>query len=222
MERAAELAGDELAGAVINFGLTGDAERSRSDMRHADGAPPDDVPTIVDPKAKEPKAAKPEERPADRQDARWRPNGEEDEEPQPLSANERIFQTVVTVSRTMALLGAMMICPLIALGVILGVPAGAPRVERAVNALIWGLALSALALPLGGWFGMAWHEGSVSSYEQMAMAVDVARAEEKPNFPAAFYGRYLVLPGGSAIGFIIVGLQFSSAVVAKRYYTLCR
>lgn len=36
VERAAELAGDDLAGAVINFGLTGDAERSRSDMRHAD------------------------------------------------------------------------------------------------------------------------------------------------------------------------------------------
>ncbi len=34
--RAIELAGERLAGAVVNFGLTGDPERARSDMRHAD------------------------------------------------------------------------------------------------------------------------------------------------------------------------------------------
>ncbi|HSG82370.1 MAG TPA: SDR family oxidoreductase [Gemmatimonadota bacterium] len=36
VESAAELAGDELAGAIVNFGLTGDPDRSRADVRYAD------------------------------------------------------------------------------------------------------------------------------------------------------------------------------------------
>jgi hypothetical protein len=186
-----------------------------TDMRVADAAPPDDVPTIVNGDEKPAKPAKADTplAAADKK-ARWRPESEQEEEPVPLSANDRVFKIALTVSRTMALLGALIVCPLMALGVILGVPAGAPKVERAVNALIWGLVLSALVLPLGGWFGIAWHEGSVSSYEQMAAAVDASRADEEAGFPAELYGRYLLLPGVSALGFIFVGLQFSSAVVA--------
>jgi hypothetical protein len=100
-----------------------------------------------------------------------------------------------------------------ALGVILGVPAGAPKVERAVNALIWGLVLACLALPLGGWFGMGWKEGTVSSYQQMVAAVDAVNAGGGGLTPE-FWGRFLLLPAASAVGFVLVGLQFSSAVVA--------
>jgi hypothetical protein len=185
-----------------------------TDMRHASAAPPDDVPTIVNGDEKPAKAARAEKpRSAKDKSARWRPDTGE-EEPEPLSANDRIFKVAITVSRTMALLGALIVCPLMALGVIVAVPVGAPKVERAVNAVIWGLVLAALALPLGGWFGIGWHEGAVTSYEQMTTAVDAARASEEGSFPAAFYGRYLLLPGGSALGFIFVGFQFSSAVVA--------
>jgi short-subunit dehydrogenase len=36
VQRAVELAGGRLAGAVVNFGLTGDPDRSRADLSHAD------------------------------------------------------------------------------------------------------------------------------------------------------------------------------------------
>jgi hypothetical protein len=186
-----------------------------TDMRQADAAPPDGVPAIVNGNDKPAQAAKAEKsRSARDKDARWRPESEQDKEPEPLSANERVFKIALTVSRTMAMVGALLVCPLMALGVIIAVPVGAPKAERAVNALIWALVLSALVLPLGGWFGIAWREGAASSYEQMAAAVDTISAEEQASFSPKFYGRYLVLPGACALGFIIAGFQFSSAVVA--------
>ncbi|MHC4350453.1 MAG: hypothetical protein ACYS15_18250 [Planctomycetota bacterium] len=186
-----------------------------TELRHTDVAPPDGVPLIVDGDKKPAKSKKSDKaREAAKKDARWRPESGDGEEPVAVSPYDRVFKISVTVARTMALMGSLLICPLMALGVILGVPAGAPKVERAVNALIWGLVLACLAMPLGGWFGMAWKEGSVSSYDQMVAAVDAANAVEEGGFSPAFWGRFLLLPAASAAGFILVGLQFSSAVVA--------
>jgi hypothetical protein len=186
-----------------------------TELRHTEMTPPDGVPLVVDSdgkSAKVKKSGKP--RVAAKQDARWRPESGEEEPTVPVSPYDRVFKISVTVARTMALMGSLLICPLMALGVILGVPAGAPKVERAVNALIWGLMLACLAMPLGGWFGMAWKEGTVSSYETMVAAVDAANAAEEGGFSPAFWGRFLLLPVASAAGFVLVGLQFSSAVVA--------
>lgn len=147
-----------------------------------------------------------------KKDARWRPKDEEDaENVVQTSQIDRVFKICVIVARTMGLMGALIICPLMSLGVILGVPAGAPKVERAVNALIWGVVLAFLALPLGGWFGLAWNEGTFSTYGPMVAAVDAAN---ETGLSPAFFGRYLLLPIASAVGFVLVGLQFSSAVEA--------
>jgi hypothetical protein len=184
-----------------------------TEMRHTEAAPPDGVPLIVGGGSK-PASGKPEAaRSAANKDARWKPGSDEEEEVVPVSPFDRVFKISVTVARTMCLMGSLLICPLMALGVILGVPAGAPKVERAVNALIWGLVLACLALPLGGWFGMGWKEGSVASYGQMVAAVDAVNAEGG-GFTPEFWGRFLILPLVSAAGFIFVGQQFSSAVVA--------
>ncbi|MHC4209815.1 MAG: hypothetical protein ACYTE6_08150 [Planctomycetota bacterium] len=182
-----------------------------TELRHTEAVPPDGVPLIVGDK---PAAGKPEAaRAAANKDARWKPGSDDEEDVVPISPFDRVFKISVTVARTMCLMGSLLICPLMALGVILGVPAGAPKVERAVNALIWGLVLACLALPLGGWFGMGWKEGAVSSYGQMVAAVDAANAAEE-GFTPEFWGRFLLLPAASAVGFVLVGLQFSSAVVA--------
>ncbi|MHC4272809.1 MAG: hypothetical protein ACYSUR_03965 [Planctomycetota bacterium] len=182
-----------------------------TELRHTEAVPPDGVPLIVGDK---PAPGKPEAaRAAANKDARWKPGSDDEEDVVPISPFDRVFKISVTVARTMCLMGSLLICPLMALGVILGVPAGAPKVERAVNALIWGLVLACLALPLGGWFGMGWKEGAVSSYGQMVAAVDAANAAEE-GFTPEFWGRFLLLPAASAVGFVLVGLQFSSAVVA--------
>ncbi len=142
---------------------------------------------------------------------RWRPEVEAEDPQQPSSAIDRVFRIVVTVARTMGLMSALIICPLLCLGVLLAVPAGAPRVERAVNALTWSIVLILLILPLGGWFGMAWQQGTITDYTGMVLEVDAGRAN---GFTAAFYARFLLLPAVSAVGFVIVGFQFSTAVAA--------
>jgi len=142
---------------------------------------------------------------------RWRPETAVVEEVLPLSAVDRIFKIAVMVARTMALMSAVVIVPLLCLGVLLAVPAGAPRVERAVNALTWAIILVLLIMPLGGWFGMAWQQGTITDYKGLVIEVDMARAS---GFGATFYARFLLLPVASAVGFILVGFQFSSAVLA--------
>ena len=143
---------------------------------------------------------------------RWRPTPTETSEKDlPVSPVDRIFKIVVTVARTLALMSALIVCPVLCLGVLLAVPAGAPRVERAVNALIWAIVLVLLIMPLGGWFGMAWRQGTITDYKALTAAVDAGR---DGGFSPAFYARFLLLPAASAIGFILVGFQFNSAVSA--------
>ncbi len=149
----------------------------------------------------------------DRQDARWRPGGgeEKEAEAEPTGAMDRIFKVISTVSRTTGLMAALIICPLLSLGVILAVPAGAPRVERSVNALTWAVVLVLLAMPLGGWFGMAWQQGTITDYRQMVIEVEEAR---RNGLTPVFYARFLLLPAASGVGFVLVGLHFSSSVAA--------
>lgn len=143
----------------------------------------------------------------------WRPDEELEVEPEgpPLGKFDRILKIAVNVTRTMGLMAALVICPLLSLGMLLAVPAGAPKVERAVNALTWGIVLVILAMPLGGWFGLAWQQGTISSYSAMIAEVDLARVE---GLKPVFYARFLLLPLASAVGFVLVGFQFSSAVEA--------
>ncbi len=148
---------------------------------------------------------------AEQKSARWRPEVETDDQEQAASAIDRVFRIAMTVARTMGLMSALIICPLLCLGVLLAVPAGAPRVERAVNALTWSIVLVLLILPLGGWFGMAWQQGTITDYAGLVLEVDAGLVN---GFTVAFYARFLLLPAASAVGFIIVGSQFSSAVAA--------
>jgi len=68
-----------------------------------------------------------------------------------------------------------------------------------------------LIMPLGGWFGMAWNQGTITDYRGLTIEVDAAREN---GFEATFYARFLLLPAASAVGFILVGFQFNSAVLA--------
>lgn len=174
---------------------------SFTDMRY------DDAAAAVDGATEDGKSAKPEK------GGRWRPETaqEDGENARALGTMDKVFKVTVTVSRTMGLMCALVLCPLLSLGLLLAVPSGAPRVERAVNALFWAIVLVLLTMPLGGWFGMAWQQGTISDYSNMILEVEAARAAE---FSPVFYARFLLLPAASGVGFILVGFQFSSAVVA--------
>jgi hypothetical protein len=147
-----------------------------------------------------------------RREAKWRPDGTDPaEETGPRGPADRMLRILVTVSRTIGLMGAFIIGPLLALGVLLAVPAGAPRAERAINSLTWAIVLVLLAMPLGGWFGMAWNQGTIMDYTSMIQEIEAAKAE---GFTPRFYATFLLMPAACAAGFVMVGLHFSSAVVA--------
>ncbi len=182
---------------------------SFTEMRYTDDASADSA-LVADGGDKKPSRSA--SRDKGKPEARWRPETADEVEDTPaVGTIDRIFKVAVTVARTMGLMCALVICPLLSLGVLLAVPAGAPKVERAVNALFWAIVLVLLAMPLGGWFGMAWQQGTITDYHHMILEVEAARAE---TFSPVFYSRFLLLPAASAVGFILVGFQFSSAVVA--------
>jgi hypothetical protein len=128
----------------------------------------------------------------------------------PTGVMDGVFRIVVDWSRGLALPCAIFICPLVALGVLLGVQARADRIDRTVNALVGGMALAALALPLGGWFGLAWGQGTLADYQYLVQEVEAERAAE--GFAFAFYLRYLLLPLACGVGFALVGLRFSRSL----------
>ncbi len=189
-----------------------------TELRHSGATSESDTPLVVggDEAASTDKDRKKSGRvasSADRGDkeGKWRPGEEPAPAEQALGTFDRIFRIAVNVSRTVGLMAALIICPLLSLGMLLAVPAGAPRVERAVNALTRSIVLVLLAMPLGGWFGLAWQQGTISSYEAMMEAVEAARAN---GLGPEFFARFLLLPAASAVGIVLVGLQFSSAVEA--------
>ncbi len=182
-----------------------------TELREAGAPSPDQVKQIgaADDKKKEVKKAPLTE---PKKEAKWRPDGTDPaEEAGPRGPADRMFRILVTVSRTMGLMGAFIICPLLSLGVLLAVPAGAPRAERAINALTWAIVLVLLAMPLGGWFGMAWNQGTIMDYSSMIQEIEAAKVE---GFTPRFYASFLLMPAACAAGFVMIGLHFSSAVVA--------
>ncbi|MHC4415730.1 MAG: hypothetical protein ACYS0G_10635 [Planctomycetota bacterium] len=176
-----------------------------TDLRYGDPEVPENTELIVE------GAKKPARPPAP--GGRWKKKGTEEpvDDGPTLSIHDRTFMTAVNVARPLGLMSALVMWPLIALAVVLAVPAGAPNLERAVTALVASIVLVLLALPLGGWFGLGWGEGTFSSYERMTAEVEAARDE---GFSPAFYAQFLLLPGVSAVGFIMIGFRFSSAVEA--------
>ncbi len=134
----------------------------------------------------------------------------EEELPEAGGAFDTILGKAVDWSRNLGLIAGVCLLPLIGLGIILAVPAGAIRIELAVTALIWSIVLVTLALPLGGWFGLAWNQGTLTDYAQLAAEVEAVR--ELEGFPFMFYLRYLLLPASSAVAFILVNFKFGAAL----------
>ena len=177
-----------------------------TDLRYGEPEPPQDAPLII--QSKEPgdgrifvSATK------RRRNARAEEPAEEVEPTKGVF--DGVFATVVTASRAIGLLAAIVICPLVGLGIMIAVPAGAPRIERAVTAFLFSIVLVILVLPLGGWFGFGWHEGTIWGYERLTAKVEAA---QDAGFSLKFFMQFLLLPAASAVGFAMVGLRFSAAM----------
>lgn len=127
------------------------------------------------------------------------------------SAIDTVFGIVFSSARAAGLIATVVVVPLVGLGVVLGVPAGAPNVDKAVTAMTISIVFVTLALPLGGWFGLAWEEGTLATYERLATVVEGTREN---GFTLRFWTQFLALPAISVLAFIFIGFRFSAALEA--------
>ena len=86
-----------------------------------------------------------------------------------------------------------------------------PDLRPSRTAMTISIVLVMLALPLGGWFGLAWGEGTLASYERMTSVIELVREN---GLTLRFWTQFLMLPAVSVILFAIVGLRFSAALEA--------
>ncbi len=130
-----------------------------------------------------------------------------------LSHYDRLFSAGTSAARTLGMLAVLTLCPLVAVGLVLGTVCGAPRLDRGISALTWAIVLTLLALPLGGWLGMPWQDGALSTYRHMIQEVEIARDSNiGAGFGLPYYARFLLLPGLCLLGFVLLGFRFSGAL----------
>ena len=130
-----------------------------------------------------------------------------------LSRFDRLFSAGTSAARTLGMLAVLTLCPLVAVGLVLAAVCGAPRLDRGISALTWALVLTMLVLPLGGWLGLPWSDGALSTYRHLIQDVENARRNAGgmgPGLP--YYARFLLLPGLCLLGFILLGFRFSGAL----------
>ena len=130
-----------------------------------------------------------------------------------LSRFDRLFSAGTSAARTLGMLAVLTLCPLVAVGLVLGTVCGAPRLDRGISALTWALVLTMLVLPLGGWLGLPWQDGALSTYRHLIQDVENARRSASgTGFGLPYYARFLLLPGLCLLGFILLGFRFSGAL----------
>ena len=130
-----------------------------------------------------------------------------------LSGLDRLFGAATSAARTLGMLGVLTLCPLVAIGLVLGTVCGAPRLDRGISALTWAIVLTLLVLPLGNWLGIPWQDGALSTYRHLIQDVEAARTSSMGRgFELPFYARFLLLPSMCLIGFILLGFRFSGAL----------
>ncbi len=130
-----------------------------------------------------------------------------------LSHYDRLFSAGTSAARTLGMLAVLTLCPLVAVGLVLGTVCGAPRLDRGISALTWAIVLTLLALPLGGWLGLPWQDGALSTYQHLIQEVEIARYRNVgSSFGLPYYARFLLLPGLCLLGFVLLGFRFSGAL----------
>jgi len=130
-----------------------------------------------------------------------------------LGRYDRLFSAGASAARTLGMLAVLTLCPLVAVGLVLGTVCGAPRLDRGISALTWAVVLTLLALPIGGWLGLPWQDGALSTYRHMIQEVEIARYRNVGSgFGLPYYARFLLLPGLCLLGFVLLGFRFSGAL----------
>ena len=129
------------------------------------------------------------------------------------TAIDFILEDTMTLTSAAGTLALCIMLPLICLGVLLIGTSGLPGVERTISALIWGIILAALTLPLGTVFELPWQNGVFSPYAGMVEEIEATRADYGgAGADLMYYARHLVVPFACVIGVLILGWRFAVGV----------
>jgi hypothetical protein len=130
---------------------------------------------------------------------------------------ERLFAAGAALAHGIGTMSALVLVPLIGLGVLLAVASATNGVDMTVSAFGWALVVGLMVLPIGESIGMPWEGGGLWSYESLVDDLDRnRRAGGVAIFgrDLMFFARYLLLPVACSAGITLVATRFATGVAA--------
>jgi hypothetical protein len=130
-----------------------------------------------------------------------------------MSRFEQIFARASALALAAGSVAMLVLLPLVAVGLLLGVTSATNGVENTVSAFVWSLVVGLFILPIGQHIGLPWQEGALTSYATMTQQVDLSLAGAQEAWGSAtFYARFALMPLVCVCGLAIIGLRFNVGV----------
>lgn len=130
-----------------------------------------------------------------------------------LSRFEPVFERLNALALAAGTIAMIVLLPLVAMGLLLGVTSATNGVEQTVSAFVWSLVVGLFVLPLGQHLGLPWEQGALTTYAMMTQQVDLSLAGSQEAWGSAtFYARFALLPLVCVCGLAMIGLRFCVGV----------
>ncbi len=129
------------------------------------------------------------------------------------TGTNQIMNRASALAMTAGTLCMALMIPMLMVGVMLSAGSATPGVEKVVSSFMWSLVVIVLVLPVGHIVGLPWPDGGLVTYQLMTEQVDKHMIDGNWGTPI-FYARFFLLPLACLVGVGIIGLRFSSGVMA--------
>ena len=130
-----------------------------------------------------------------------------------MSKLDPIFSHANALALSAGTIAMLVLLPLIAVGLLLGVTSATNGVENTVSAFVWSLVVGLFVLPVGEHINLPWQQGALTTYPFMIKQVDLSLAGSQEALASAtFYARFALLPLVCVCAVAIIGLRFNVGV----------
>lgn len=130
-----------------------------------------------------------------------------------LSKFEPAFERANALAFAAGNIAMLVLLPLVAMGLLLGVTSATNGVEQSVSAFVWSLVVGLFVLPVGQHIGLPWEQGALTHYAMMTQQVDLSLAGSQEAWASAtFYARFALMPLVCVCGLAMIGLRFNVGI----------
>lgn len=130
-----------------------------------------------------------------------------------LSKFDPIFANANSLALAAGSIAMLVLLPLVAAGLLLGVTSATNGVEQTVSAFVWSLVVGLFVLPIGQHIGLPWEQGALTTYAMMTHQVDLSQSGAQQALGSAtFYARFALMPLVCVCAIAIIGLRFNVGI----------